>query len=197
MEIERKFLINKLPNLWEFPSENIEQFYISINPEVRIRHNKKGYFLTVKSEGGLKRKEIEIDINECNYKELKLQYPNLTINKTRYYIPYEKNVCELDIYHNINSLITVEVEFKSVSHSAEFKKPNWFGSEITNIQEFKNKSLAKHGFPTKLKCPVCRGKCEIYDRYSMGHYLCNDCVDGEIEFSKVVIDNYNKLIKDS
>ena len=50
-------------------------------------------------------------------------------------------VYELDIYNNINNLITVEVEFLNKKEADDFIPPDWFGCEITNIKEFKNTLL--------------------------------------------------------
>ena len=51
MEIERKFLVKKLPdNINRYPYQKIEQGYLSYVPEVRIRKSNNKYFLTVKSK---------------------------------------------------------------------------------------------------------------------------------------------------
>jgi CYTH domain-containing protein len=61
MEIERKFLVKELPKDLNYDTAlYIEQCYISISPEIRLRkitntyHNyiiNHSYYLTVKSEG--------------------------------------------------------------------------------------------------------------------------------------------------
>ncbi len=52
MEIERKYLIDTLPeNLEDYPCRHIEQGYINIDPVVRIRRNNDKYELTYKSSG--------------------------------------------------------------------------------------------------------------------------------------------------
>ena len=48
MEIERKYLIHKLPeNLDTYPYKKIEQAYLCTEPVVRIRKQDQEYFLTL------------------------------------------------------------------------------------------------------------------------------------------------------
>ena len=52
MEIERKFLVQSLPeHLESFPFHQIEQGYLCTEPVVRIRRQDEEYFLTYKSKG--------------------------------------------------------------------------------------------------------------------------------------------------
>lgn len=37
LEIERKFLVNEMPDLSQIASDEIVQGYLSFNPEIRIR----------------------------------------------------------------------------------------------------------------------------------------------------------------
>ena len=56
MEIERKYLIHKLPeNLDTYPYKKIEQAYLCTEPVVRIRKQNQEYFLTYKGKGLLVR----------------------------------------------------------------------------------------------------------------------------------------------
>ena len=59
MEIERKFLISKLPeNLSDYPSHQIEQGYLTTNPVVRIRRQDDDYILTYKGGGMMAREDV-------------------------------------------------------------------------------------------------------------------------------------------
>ena len=84
MEIERKFLVKQLPNLHNFESKTIEQHYINFKPEIRVRKIDNDFMLTIKSSGNLKRKEIEFEITEKQYDELKSMAGLDSIIKTRY-----------------------------------------------------------------------------------------------------------------
>lgn len=145
MEIERKFLvkqsIKQLINLKECKNKEIEQYYINFDPEVRIRKD-NNYTLTIKSDGKLERQEFETIITLKDYNKLKKLAKTKPIFKTRYFIPFKNYICELDIYHNIKNLITVEVEFETKEEALQFVPPDWFREEITNIDKFKNKNLA-------------------------------------------------------
>ena len=48
MEIERKFLVTRLPeNLSDYAYHNIEQAYLCTDPVVRIRRQDEEYYLTL------------------------------------------------------------------------------------------------------------------------------------------------------
>ena len=52
MEIERKYLIHKLPeDLETYPCRKIQQAYLCTNPVVRIRRQDQDYYLTYKGGG--------------------------------------------------------------------------------------------------------------------------------------------------
>ena len=52
MEIERKYLVAKLPDQLEtYPCRLLEQGYLNTNPVVRIRRDNEKYVLTYKSAG--------------------------------------------------------------------------------------------------------------------------------------------------
>lgn len=156
LEIERKFLVKELPDyLWNYKHAIIEQHYVSFEPETRIRKFNDSYTLTFKSEGTLERSEVQIPITKLHFNELK-EMSIGSVNKIRYFIPEGPHTYELDVYNNIDSLLTVEIEFDNREDSDDFSVPAWFGTEITNIKEFKNKNLARKGFPRALQCPYCR-----------------------------------------
>ena len=52
MEIERKFLLRKIPeNLDSYPYHLIEQAYLCVTPVIRIRRQDDEYYLTYKGSG--------------------------------------------------------------------------------------------------------------------------------------------------
>lgn len=72
------------------------------------------------------------------------------IEKTRYEIPYQKNIIELNIYHgDLAGLTIAEVEFTSEKASDDFVAPEWLSEEVTDDQKYKNQSLVLHGLPRK------------------------------------------------
>jgi CYTH domain-containing protein len=144
MEIERKFLIENVPDLKNCRHEYIEQGYLCADPEIRIRNKGNECFLTVKGNGNLERTEYETRITFNTYEELSMKVTGYIICKTRYRIPLKDGtVAELDIYNGyLNGLITVEVEFDSVEAANTFEVPDWFGEEVTDSSEYKNKNLS-------------------------------------------------------
>ena len=63
MEIERKFLVKKLPEeLERFPHSHISQAYLSRDPVLRVRQRDAQYLLTCKGQGLLKREWLDYPI---------------------------------------------------------------------------------------------------------------------------------------
>ena len=89
-------------------------------------------------------------INQKQFESLWGKIEPHPILKTRYYIPLDNGyIAELDIYHDfLEGLVTVEVEFESISEAGNFTPPNWFAVDITYNDDFKNSSLSKnHSLP--------------------------------------------------
>lgn len=157
MEIEKKFLIQNLPNnLENYPKKQISQGYISdINPTIRVRKSNNDYFLTIKSVDGLSESEKQIMNNEIEFKITKEKFDSLSkkidnnlVEKTRYYIKLGTLTAELDLYHNfLSPLVTVEVEFDSLEKALNFQPPDWFGEDITYDKRYKNYHLSAFGLP--------------------------------------------------
>lgn len=153
MEIERKFLVERAPsNLKSYQSINISQVYIDLGEnglERRIRRTERDgevkYYYTEKGQGTLSRVENEREICQKEYDELLKNAVTDMLTKTRYLIPIaSKLIAELDIYSgSLSGLMTVEVEFESISEALSFSIPEWFGKEVTEDKTYKNKNLAK------------------------------------------------------
>lgn len=150
-EIEKKFLIKKLPNdINKYPKKEIIQWYFKDknNKTVRIRKismkGKTEYFQTIKKWHWLIKKEQEEKINKETFDKLWKKVSNQYLQKTRYYIPYQNKTIELDIFDwKLDWTILAEVEFSSYLQSKKFIVPDWFGPEISNNKKFSNANLAK------------------------------------------------------
>ena len=143
MEIERKFLVNEIPDLSDCESSKIVQGYISFSPEVRIRKRDDKYYLTKKGEGFIARTEDETELDPKEGEEYFKKVISNLIEKTRYVIPLDSYVAELDIYSGIFSgLVIVEVEFETLEKAKEFVPPLWFGEDVSENIEYRNKILA-------------------------------------------------------
>ena len=145
-EIERKFLVKKLPAIPEnIDNHVIQQGYIFISEKMEIRIRKIGgiYFQTIKTGEGLSRGEYEIELSSDHFDLLWPLTEGKRVEKTRFEIEYANRLIELDIYSgNLEGLYTAEVEFPSETKSKKFTPPEWFGEEITLDSRYKNKNLA-------------------------------------------------------
>ena len=82
MEIERKYLIPKLPADYEtYPHREIEQGYLSTAPVVRIRRSDQDYILTYKGGGMMVREEFNLPLNQAAYEHLRPKADGILIHK--------------------------------------------------------------------------------------------------------------------
>ncbi len=145
-EIEKKYLVNKLPDNLEFyPHHDIEQGYLCTNPVVRVRKKDTSYILTYKSPGMLMREEYEHPLTKESYMHLIQKADGTVISKTRYEINYGTDyVIELDVFKkDLSGIILAEVEFPSLSDAESFVPPAWFGNEVTDNVLFHNSKMSR------------------------------------------------------
>jgi adenylate cyclase len=151
VEVERKWLVRDLPDLSGYQGKNVIQGYIAVSAdgtEVRLRQTDEQFFQTVKSEGGLVRDEIEVELSKEQFETLWRATDGRRLEKTRYKLPWAGKQVEIDVYHgSLTGLIVAEVEFPSDEEAAQFVPPPWFGLEVTEDEHYKNVNLALHGRP--------------------------------------------------
>lgn len=147
MEIERKFLVSRLPeNLSAYPHRTIEQGYLSTEPVIRIRKDGDKYELTYKSKGLMIREEYNLPLTRTSYEHLKPKIDGYLITKERYNIPYQQFTIELDCFlGEFSPLILAEVEFSDEASANAFIPPNWFGEDVTFSSEYQNSFLSQKG----------------------------------------------------
>ena len=122
MEIERKYLIDRLPDNPEaYPRKKIEQAYLNTAPVVRIRRQDEDYFLTYKGSGMMVREEYNLPLNKESYEHLKEKADGIILSKTRYLIP---------------------VEFETEEEAVNFTPPSWFGEDVTFSSRYHNSVLS-------------------------------------------------------
>lgn len=145
MEIERKYLIKRLPeNLSQYQCKRIAQGYICTNPVVRIRKSDDEYYLTYKGKGLMAREEYNLPLTQEGYEHMLPKIDGRLIEKSRYLIPLDgKLTAELDIFEgDLAPLIIVEVEFDSLDAANSFIPPEWFGEDVTESRKYHNSNLA-------------------------------------------------------
>ena len=116
MEIEKKYLIHKLPeNLETYPRKKIQQAYLCTNPVVRIRKQDEEYILTYKGKGLMVREEYNLPLNRDAYEHLLQKADGIVLTKTRYLLPLPQGLTiELDVFDApYENLRLAEVEFSS------------------------------------------------------------------------------------
>lgn len=145
MEIERKYLIPKLPeNLSDYPSRAMEQGYLCTDPVVRIRHEGDDYVLTYKSGGLMAREEYNLPLTREAYEHLRPKTDGILIAKTRYYLPLGELTIELDVFQvPYEGLFLAEVEFPDLESANAFVPPEWFGEDVTFSSAYHNSTLSK------------------------------------------------------
>ncbi|MBR1703507.1 MAG: CYTH domain-containing protein [Lachnospiraceae bacterium] len=159
MEIERKYLIRKLPdNLKDYPCHHIEQAYLNVDPVVRVRKEDDHYYMTYKGRGMMAREEHNLALNEMSYYHLREKADGNIISKKRYLIPLTNPgfkegfptppedyalTIELDVFDApFAPLIMAEVEFGSTEAADAFLPPDWFGEDVTYRKEYHNSYMA-------------------------------------------------------
>ena len=145
MEIERKYLLKKLPdNLDTYRHRHLEQGYLCTAPVVRIRKDDDRYELTYKSGGMMVRQEYNLLLTKESYEHLKKKVDGRLITKKRYMIPYEKYMIELDVFENdLAPLVLAEVEFETEGEANSFTPPEWFGKDVTFSKAYHNSVLSQ------------------------------------------------------
>ena len=151
MEIERKFLIDKIPDSIELPllkCRHIEQGYLCTEPVVRVRRDNDEYYLTYKSKGLMSREEYNLPLTKDAYNKLIKKADGNIITKTRYEIPEKNNLTiELDIFEGkFDGLLLAEVEFSSEEEALAYVPPVWFGKDVTNDASYHNSNMAEAKF---------------------------------------------------
>ena len=146
-EIERKFLVRKLPNdLARFPHVAIEQGYLALAPDgVQVRLRKAGSKLTLTYKRNLEisREEREVTLTPEQFDVLWPGTNERRLTKVRYDVPLEDLVVEIDVYSGRHEgLIVAEVEFDNEAQASDFQPPLWLGDDVSHDPRYSNQLLA-------------------------------------------------------
>lgn len=151
-EIERKFLVSS--DDWRGMGDGgtvLKQAYLVTMDDrsVRVRTFGGDYArLTIKiGKTALVRDEFEYDLPLADAEELFSQAIGIVIEKTRYRIPIDDFVWEVDVYDGtLNGLVVAEVEMRSEDDQPAL--PAWIGREVTGERRYSNQCLALDGMPS-------------------------------------------------
>lgn len=151
IEIERKFLLKDDSYQGLVKGIKCRQGYIYSDQKttVRVRTMDNLGYLTIKGATNTIAKleyEYEIPIEEAQeLLDTLCQKP--LIEKTRYKIPFEGFIWEVDHFFGENEgLIVAEIELES--ENQPFTKPSWIGKEVTGDSKYYNASLATTPYNT-------------------------------------------------
>jgi CYTH domain-containing protein len=153
MEIERKFLVDRLPNGFDpVESRRIDQGYLALDQrsgaEVRLRRHGDELSLTVKGAGSLSRVEVGLGIPSADFDSLWPLTEGRRLHKRRHVLPHGDHKVELDVYQgDLEGLVVAEIEFGSEDEARDFDPPEWIGKEVTGDERYLNETLATRGAP--------------------------------------------------
>lgn len=148
-EIERKYLVTS--DAWRGlgPGTRMRQGYLSTDEQrvVRVRLAGDRAWLTIKGlTTRATRREYEYEIPAPHGEEL---LDNLClhpiIEKTRYAIPFDRHVIEVDEFHGVNEgLLIAEIEV--ASEQTKPSLPHWIGKDVTQLARYSNAVLQTRPF---------------------------------------------------
>jgi adenylate cyclase len=146
LEIEHKFLVAN--EGWRDhiqKSATYKQGYLSSLPtsSIRVRIADTQAWLNIKSATiGTERLEFEYEIPLADAEQILTMLCNKPlIEKTRYFVPNENNIWEIDEFAGDNQgLIVAEIELHEAGQ--HFMKPPWLGAEVTHDLRYYNNNLA-------------------------------------------------------
>lgn len=144
VEIEYKYLVkNDNYKAMATSKVRIRQGYLNREPERTVRVRTKGErgFLTVKGKNsGASRLEFEYEIPKADAEEMLTLCMPPILDKTRYLVPFEGHVWEVDEFHgNREGLVTAEIELHSEEES--YSTPNFIGENVTGNPQYYNSNL--------------------------------------------------------
>jgi adenylate cyclase len=151
IERERRFLVTTVPAELP-PPHHIVQGYLSTRPAaIRVRRQDDTHTLTIKTGSGLRRVEIERNLDAEEFEALWAVTTALRIEKRRHVIGLaDGHLAELDLFDGeLAGRRIVEVEFDDDDEAGAFEPPAWFGREVTDDGRYSNASLATSGWPAE------------------------------------------------
>jgi CYTH domain-containing protein len=160
-EIERKYLVKD--ESWRSAVSSSSAFlqaYIASGKDrsvrVRIMDGERAQ-LTIKVGRDLfAREEFEYDIPLTDAEEMSRQALGVVLEKTRYKVPFDGHIWEVDVYGGIYTGLTV-VEVEMADEKVRPALPDWVGQEVTGDRRYSNAVMATqdlseelvHGLPFK------------------------------------------------
>ncbi|HOE64989.1 MAG TPA: CYTH domain-containing protein [Candidatus Hydrogenedentes bacterium] len=144
-EIERKFLV--MGDAWRegAAGASMRQGYLCLGPpsSVRVRIEGSRAFLNVKqSTLAITRAEFDYPIPLADAEAMLVSLcVGAPVVKTRYRVPYEGFMWEVDVFEGANApLVLAEIELASADQA--FAPPPWIGAEVSGDPRYLNTHLS-------------------------------------------------------
>ena len=147
VEIERKYLVKSMD--WKVMANAGTRFmqgYMANTEKVAIRVRVAGEqaWLTLKSaSAGISRLEFEYSLPVADAMQMLNEFClGQVIQKTRYRLPLDGHVWEIDVFHGANEgLVLAEIELENEQES--FTLPDWIGTEVSGDKRYYNSYLSQ------------------------------------------------------
>jgi len=145
IEIERKFIVKKIPELVK-STIDIKQYYLmkdnSMVQRLRIFDNSKSIISFKQNTKNISRYEFEYEIPFEDANKIIEIMPHMPCIQKKRHIYYENNIMwEIDEFYGSNlNLIIAEVELDSENQNIDI--PNWITKEVTYDKKYYNFNLA-------------------------------------------------------
>ena len=146
LEIEHKYkVLNESYKKLSEKSYSIAQGYLCREKErtVRVRVRDDKGFLTIKGVTNVDSRaefEYEIPVEEAN--ELLKMCEPVIIEKTRYIVPFDGNIWEVDEFHGVHEGLTIaEIEIPTSDY--KYNTPDFVGENVTDDVRYYNSTLSK------------------------------------------------------
>lgn len=143
-ELSKTYLLKNIPfSLEVYPHKELIDHYVSFEssyPKARLRKYGSLYEITkkvtVQQEGLCFQTESIIDLSKAEYQAL-AELPNKTIQKTRYYVPWEWLTIEIDVFQrDLDWLLLMNVEFPDKQIMKKFTIPEFCLADVTENSLF-------------------------------------------------------------
>lgn len=133
MEIERKFLVRKLPDLSSIQPVHYERYYLHRANGVEKRIQKRGEvyeFEELEESSSLSRTSHKRDLTEREFEFFKKQSDEKIVRDS--YVISTNPEISIKVYHErFEGFARVEVKFSTEEEAQSFEVPDWFGEDIT------------------------------------------------------------------
>ncbi|MBM3857126.1 MAG: hypothetical protein FJ390_04095 [Verrucomicrobia bacterium] len=157
--IRRKFILLKTPPAL-FKLKGVEQeegFVVSSSlRDLRLRRSHKNYFISFREKQASLFHSKDIKMTKANFEELWPFTEGRRIKSKRYLFRLKNWKAKVDCFSGEHApLQLIEVFFPTQQASRTFKKPSFFGEEVTKCEKYDTEEMALHGVPEPL------GMCQV------------------------------------